>query len=173
MLFNKVHWWREPWMWLVVGGPAMVIVAALYTAKLAYFGADKVVAENYYKQGLIVNQDIRRDARARQKKMMLRAQFDPIHSQLSLFLESEDILPSSVLVSVAQSVSTFSVHEVVRRTVLQQSAPGIYQGRIVLDLTEKNINALRWHVKVEADDWRLVGDWSDPVRTPLYLKAEQ
>lgn len=37
-------WWREPWMWLVVGGPAVVVVAAIATAVIAHRGADVVMA---------------------------------------------------------------------------------------------------------------------------------
>lgn len=38
-------WWREPMVWLVIGGPAIVVVAALTTAVVAWRGADPVVSE--------------------------------------------------------------------------------------------------------------------------------
>lgn len=36
-------WWRVGMVWLVVGGPAFVVVAAIATAVIAYRGADKVL----------------------------------------------------------------------------------------------------------------------------------
>ena len=36
-------WWREPMMWLVVGGPATVVVAAISTAVIAVRYADPVL----------------------------------------------------------------------------------------------------------------------------------
>jgi len=36
-------WWRHPMMWLVVGGPAVVVVAALITAGIAIRYADPVL----------------------------------------------------------------------------------------------------------------------------------
>ena len=36
-------WWRYPFMWMVVGGPATVVVAALYTAGLAIKHVDPVL----------------------------------------------------------------------------------------------------------------------------------
>jgi uncharacterized protein len=36
-------WWREPIMWLVVGGPAAVVVAGVATAAIAMHGADPVI----------------------------------------------------------------------------------------------------------------------------------
>lgn len=36
-------WWRHPMMWLVVGGPLIVVVAALTTSVIAIRGADPVL----------------------------------------------------------------------------------------------------------------------------------
>lgn len=36
-------WWRHPMMWLVVGGPATVVVAGIVTAVIAVRGADPVL----------------------------------------------------------------------------------------------------------------------------------
>ena len=36
-------WWRVGMMWLVVGGPAIVVVAAICTAVIAHRGADDVL----------------------------------------------------------------------------------------------------------------------------------
>lgn len=36
-------WWREPMMWLVVGGPLSVVVAGVVTAVIAIRGADPVL----------------------------------------------------------------------------------------------------------------------------------
>ncbi|MDO9314595.1 MAG: nitrogen fixation protein FixH [Burkholderiaceae bacterium] len=38
-------WWRVGMVWLVVGGPAVVVVASLVTAVVAYRGADEVLVE--------------------------------------------------------------------------------------------------------------------------------
>ena len=38
-------WWRVRMVWLVVGGPAVVVVAAIITAVIAIRGADPVITE--------------------------------------------------------------------------------------------------------------------------------
>ncbi|MBP6224583.1 MAG: nitrogen fixation protein FixH [Rhizobacter sp.] len=38
-------WWREPMMWIVIGGPAIVVVAAITTGFIAWNGADTVVLD--------------------------------------------------------------------------------------------------------------------------------
>jgi hypothetical protein len=51
-------WYRQPWPWLLMAGPAIVIVAAVYTAFLAVSSSDGVVADDYYKKGLAVGKTI-------------------------------------------------------------------------------------------------------------------
>ncbi len=38
-------WWRFPIVWLVIGGPAVVVVASIVTAVVAWRGADDVLVE--------------------------------------------------------------------------------------------------------------------------------
>ena len=38
-------WWRYPMVWLVIGGPAVVVVAALLTAVIAIRGQDPVLTD--------------------------------------------------------------------------------------------------------------------------------
>lgn len=38
-------WWREPMVWLVIGGPAAVVVAAIATGIVAWRGADPQVID--------------------------------------------------------------------------------------------------------------------------------
>jgi uncharacterized protein len=40
---DKSAWWHHPMMWLVLGGPALVVVAAVATAVIAVRGADVVL----------------------------------------------------------------------------------------------------------------------------------
>jgi hypothetical protein len=51
-------WYREPWPWILMAGPFTVIVAGLFTAWLAVTRADPLVVDNYYKEGLAINQVI-------------------------------------------------------------------------------------------------------------------
>ena len=38
-------WWRHPMVWLVIGGPLVVVVASLATAVVAWHGADEVLVD--------------------------------------------------------------------------------------------------------------------------------
>lgn len=51
-------WWRYPLMWLVVGGPAAVIVAGVVTVVIAVRQPDPVVAPDYYRRGIEINRTL-------------------------------------------------------------------------------------------------------------------
>lgn len=40
---EKNQWWREPMMWIVLGGPAVVVIAAIATVVIAVQSADRVL----------------------------------------------------------------------------------------------------------------------------------
>jgi hypothetical protein len=58
-------WWREPWPWLLMSGPAAVLVAGAVTTWIAFASADGLVADDYYKQGLATNKRLAREEAAR------------------------------------------------------------------------------------------------------------
>lgn len=51
-------WYRERWPWLLIAGPAIVVVASLASAWLAIVTDDGLVAADYYKQGLLINRKL-------------------------------------------------------------------------------------------------------------------
>ena len=169
---GHVRWHREPWVWLVIAGPVIVVCAALYTAYLAYKGSDKVVAEDYYKQGLMINKDIRRDANARERRMSADMQFESGTGNVIVKVQSDVALPPTLLLSIAESGASSSVNELVRRGTLAQVTPGTYQLSLPQPTAMERNRITVWHVKVEASDWRLTSDWHDPMHNPLKLKLD-
>ena len=59
-------WYREPWPWILMSGPAVVVVAGAVTMWIAFASADGVVVGDYYKRGLAMNQDLQREQAAQQ-----------------------------------------------------------------------------------------------------------
>lgn len=52
-------WWKFGLVWMVVGGPAVVVVAAFFTLYLAISRPDPVMDENYYQKGIDINKTLR------------------------------------------------------------------------------------------------------------------
>ncbi|HYN65058.1 MAG TPA: FixH family protein [Candidatus Limnocylindrales bacterium] len=51
-------WWRYPLVWLVIAGPAVVVVAGIFTFWLAVSTHDPLVAEDYYRRGVEINRTL-------------------------------------------------------------------------------------------------------------------
>ncbi len=58
-------WYRNPWPWILMAGPAAVLVAGAITTWMAVASSDGLVADDYYKQGLAINKVLAREDAAR------------------------------------------------------------------------------------------------------------
>ncbi len=62
-------WWKFGHVWLVIAGPAIVVVAGFITLWIAMRGADPIVAEDYYQQGLDINKTLQREQQQSEQAM--------------------------------------------------------------------------------------------------------
>lgn len=177
LLPNKVkkeHWYKEPWMLLVIGGPFFVVIACMFTINLAFNGADQVVAKDYYSQGLMINTNLLRDAKARDLNLKAQLQIDFTANTIAMHLSSKQTLPDTVQLSLASSgAANGSVNEIIRRLPLHQTSTGNYIGALKseeqLDLKTTSL----YHAKLETNEWRLTGDWYHPQKQALELVPTQ
>jgi hypothetical protein len=51
-------WWKFPYVWMVIAGPAIVVVAGFVTLWLAIRTPDPVISADYYRQGLEINKTL-------------------------------------------------------------------------------------------------------------------
>lgn len=51
-------WWKFGYVWLVVAGPALVVVASFVTLYLALTRPDPLVSEDYYREGIEINKTL-------------------------------------------------------------------------------------------------------------------
>ena len=61
---QSTAWYREPWPWILMAGPAVAVIGSLVSAYLAIHGADPVVDENYYQHGLEINRELAQQPQA-------------------------------------------------------------------------------------------------------------
>ena len=51
-------WWAYSLVWMVIAGPAVVVVASFITLWLAIRTPDPVVADDYYRRGIEINKTL-------------------------------------------------------------------------------------------------------------------
>ncbi len=139
-------WYREPWPWLLMAGPAIVVVAALVTAYLAVSSDDGVVAEDYYKRGLVINRVLEREQRAAALGLgAVVAIGDDGAVRADLRWHGDAAAPVAITLKVSHATRA----GMDRRATLTHGADGAYYG------TLEPPPAGRWLVTLETDAWRL------------------
>lgn len=51
-------WWRYPMLWMVIAGPAVVVVASFVTLWFALSRPEVLVSEDYYREGMEINKTL-------------------------------------------------------------------------------------------------------------------
>ncbi|MBE0615246.1 MAG: FixH family protein [Burkholderiales bacterium] len=150
-------WYREPWPWILMSGPAIVVVAGLVTAWLAVRSDDGLVLDDYYKQGLAINQTLSRGDTA--ARLGLKAELQLIDGRLLVLLNGAG--PGELSLRIAHPTRA----GMDQRVTLAMVRPGVYEGRL------QPLRAGRWRVVLEQKDWRLAGDWTLPAEGILTLEG--
>ncbi|HTS85260.1 MAG TPA: FixH family protein [Usitatibacter sp.] len=61
---EHIAWYRHPWPWILMSGPAVVVVAGIWTAVIAVRSSDGLVTEDYYRKGMTINRVLARERHA-------------------------------------------------------------------------------------------------------------
>jgi len=154
------RWYREPWPWMLMAGPAVVVIAAMVTLWLALASDDGLVADDYYKRGLAVNQILARDAVAGARRYRAQVTFAPAFDRVRVTLAGDE-LPPALMLRVAHPTRA----GMDRVVPLAAASPGIYEALLTPP------PAGRWQLTVEdaGHTWRLNAAWHVPGETVLQL----
>ncbi len=145
---DDTPWYRQFWPWFLIGLPAIVVVASISTLIIAVEGADDLVDDQYYKDGLAINREL---------AQLTEAEKDGIRAQLRID-GSEVVVDTTGPVAVNQLRLRLS-HPMEAnldfQLTLLESVPGEYRGRLASDVGP------RWHWTLEPASgelqWRLAG----------------
>lgn len=80
-------WYRHRWPWLLMAGPAIVVVAGFITLYLAVSGSDGLVVDDYYKQGRAINHTLHRDDVARRAALSATVTVDQVNDRVEVALK--------------------------------------------------------------------------------------
>jgi hypothetical protein len=143
-------WYREPWPWLLMAGPAIVVVAGIATAIIAIETNDGMVAEDYYKQGLAVNRVMARDAKAEALGMQADVQFNEEHDRVRVMIRGGS-QPAAITLRLVHPTRAGEDQVV----TLAHAGGGVYEGRIAPP------GRGRWSLRIEDGEgtWRISKTW--------------
>lgn len=162
-------WYRHRWPWLLMSGPAVVVVAGIFTAWLAISRADALVADDYYKQGKAINKDLRRDHEAQRLGAAIGIGYDPAAAVLRGRLQMREV---PAVGQEGQTLIISLVHPTQpskdRTLMVRPAADGTFSVPLV------ELEQARWRLVAEdgSHAWRLHGNWVWPQQRSIEMNAE-
>jgi uncharacterized protein len=144
-------WYRHRWPWLLMAGPATVIVAGVITTWLAATGNTALVADEYYKQGLTINRTLAHERRAEELGAQIQvtaAPHGPGETRLDVELALNDGVGYPPRLRVLLTHPTRSELD---RELLLTGAGGRYTGLV------RDLPPTHWKLVIEDDvrSWRM------------------
>jgi hypothetical protein len=145
-----------------MAGPAAAVLAGAATLWIAIASADGLVADDYYKRGLAINQVIHREEAA--ARYGVTARVDPSSGRIRVRLEGAMRQPEALFVQLAHA--TRAGNDL--RLRLAPAGANLYEAEL------PPLSAGRWRLLIEdpRHEWRVAGDWPD-ASAPFVLAARQ
>lgn len=158
-------WYRHRWPWLIMFGPAAVVVAGAITIWIAFSRQDALVVDDYYKQGKAINQDLRRDRAAASLGMVAALRYEPAAGRLAG--RAQGIAGPETGLLLIQLVHPTQPEKDIRLQARPDTQGGF---SVALPMLEQG----NWQVQVEnaGRGWRLHGAWTWPRQHDVTLKGE-
>ena len=144
-------WYRNKWPWLLIIPPAFSVVGGIAVLCLALANNDGLVADDYYKRGLAINQTLERDRAAAAGGYRAHLMFSSDRTRIRATLSGARA-PAALSLRLAHPTRAGSD----RILQLTPHGPGIYEGTL-----PDPPAAGRWGVSLQdaGNAWRLSGVW--------------
>lgn len=160
MVQTSNPWYREPWPWLLMLAPLSAVLMGIVMVVLAGRSDDGLVADDYYKQGLTINQTLDRERRAVALHVSGRLEFSADRTQVRLRMEQAGAMPPALILTLVHPTRAGMDQQI----ALIRKATGEFTGELRAPI------AGRWLLTLEDDDrhWRVSGAWhTDEDRVSL------
>lgn len=160
---NTENWYQNPWVWLLIGIPLSSILFGVVMIVSATVYPDDVVVDDYYKEGMAINQRIDMDEAASRRKLEATGQFD----KGRVSFEIEGAIDSAIVLSIFHVTD----RNLDREVLLLPEFGGRYAAdQVDLPLDEPGV----WYIELAGvdDGWRLRRRVEAPVST-VELAADE
>ncbi|MDC3332792.1 FixH family protein [bacterium] len=149
---EPLAWYRQFWPWFLISLPASVVVAGFVTLKIAIDHADSLVIDNYYKEGLAINQSMALDKIASQYGLSAELIVDGMTGEMRIDLKatnnSDFNYPSSLVLKAFHPTNSAQDFEV----MLSVRTPGQYMADL------EQIRSGLWYIEIAPIDSLAITD---------------
>ena len=117
-------WFKQPWLWFVLSIPIASVILSSIMVSVAVVGRDSLVSDNYYKDGMAINQTIEQDQLA--NALGLKPILNINGTEVKLELMSTSDVPAQAFLTLKLLHPTVSDKDIILK--LLPSGNGLYLG---------------------------------------------
>lgn len=157
-------WFKQPWLWFVLSIPIASVILSSIMVTVAVVGKDSLVSDNYFKDGMAINQTIEQDHLA--KSFGLKPILSMNEKEIKLQLISTKEIPAQAFLTLKLLHPTVGDKDIVIK--LLPSGNGLYLGDLPHAVEGRR------YIDLYAFDnsWRLREEIFTPV-TNFQLNSEE
>lgn len=159
-------WYRNPMVWLVISLPSTAVIAGIITVFIAANTEDGLVVDDYYKQGLAINEVINHDRKASELGLSAFVDLNADSGAVLVSLSSDKAFTPPAEISFKLIHRTRSGEDQITTLI---SVPGgsEYRGFLKPPIIEG-----RWTIHVQGkDEWRLKQDFTTKEAEHILLNV--
>lgn len=136
-------------VWMVIGIPLTSVIAGIVMLTIAVSNQDGLVADDYYKRGLAINEIIERETRAAELALTADVELQPSRNRVSVSLSGGPSFEEPATIRLGFYHATLTDRD--RVLSLRRDARGLYTAPM------PELSSGRWYVSAETPEWRLNG----------------
>jgi hypothetical protein len=160
-------WYRQFWPWFLIALPATAVAASIATLLIAMKDPDGLVVDDYYKAGLAINKELKRDREAARLGLSAFIRRDPDKGFITVELDSHEPLDFDTLCLDVLHTTRANFDQ---KLTLQRQADGLYRATLGSDVPQG-----QWKLQLYSSDasWRLTGRMSLTELSQAQLRPDQ
>ena len=161
---QTLPWYRQFWPWFIIALPLTAVIASIATLVIAARDPDGLVVDDYYKQGLAINETLERDRQAQALGLSGLVRIDRAAGRLLLTLNG--VAPTAD----GKDFQLRLIHPT--RPHMDRTLELKRDGDAQWSASLGAIAPGRWHVQLEAPagNWRIAGRLALPGQQQALLE---
>jgi hypothetical protein len=158
---KSAAWYREPWPWIVVSGPALAVIGCIVSVYLAVSGADPLIDDDYYQHGLRINDELARLQQAGRLRLQASLQVagvrrgDEVRVQVA---SGEPLRDTAIRIRLVSPLGALAERSAVLGRVPGTADAATFYGQwLEAPDDELTMSGGNWRAVIEGAGWRVEG----------------
>ena len=165
MSMQNKPWYNHPLVWMMIAIPFSAVIMGVVMIWLAVDTDDGLVADDYYKQGLAINEVISRDVKAAELGLSAVIEFDNTSKAIRVKFDKGAMAdyPDTLILNLQHATRANSdVSVTLNRGIGDQYIGGVKQA-----ITEGI-----WYFEIAEKDWKLNARTRVEAKNLIHLKSD-